>query len=148
MRPAQYAPLFVVLLLTRTVFAEPPQVRAIPEGPDVITAVKKGEPAPYAGQLLDPATALRFANWIEQYRAALQIESEFQTALRTVEVALWRQKFDASETKYKVVVEADQKTLAELRAKADRPFYDSPWFGFALGVGVAAAGGLALVVAK
>jgi uncharacterized protein YdiU (UPF0061 family) len=143
----RYAVTLAALLVTRTAFAEPPKVRSIPEGPDVIQAVKKGEPAPYAGQLFDPPTALRFVNWIEQYRALVRIEEETQRALREAEVNLWRQKFDASEARYKVVVEADQKALAELRAKTDRPFYDSPWFGFALGVGVAAAGGLALVVA-
>ncbi len=143
----RYAVILAALLVTRPALAEPPRVRSIPEGPDVITAVRKGEPAPYAGQLFDPATALRFVNWIEQYRALVRIEEETQRALREAEVNLWRQKFDASEAKYKVVVEADQKALAELRTKADRPFYDSPWFGLALGVGLTAAGGLALAIA-
>ena len=45
-----------------------PQVVTYPPGDDKIAVVHKGDPAPYAGQLFEDNTALRWATWLQQYR--------------------------------------------------------------------------------
>lgn len=45
-----------------------PAVVTYPPGEDNIVPVRKGEAAPYAGQLFDDATALRYAMWLQQYK--------------------------------------------------------------------------------
>lgn len=45
-----------------------PQVVTYPPGDDKIAVVKKGDPAPYTGQLFEDNTALRWATWLQQYR--------------------------------------------------------------------------------
>lgn len=46
-----------------------PQVATYPPGDDKIVVVRKGDAAPYAGQLFEDSTALRWAVWLQQYRA-------------------------------------------------------------------------------
>lgn len=74
-----------LLLTTSVVHADPrvrlvpplelkyvaPPLEAIPPGDDVITPVKKGEPAPYQGQLMDTPTALRWLHFLQQARLRL-----------------------------------------------------------------------------
>ena len=63
----------VASLLPSTALAEKPplpepQVVTYPPGDDKIVVVKKGDPAPYTGQLFEDNTALRWATWLQQYR--------------------------------------------------------------------------------
>lgn len=65
--------LLVVLTLSATGLAEEsklptPQVLTYPPGDDKIAVVRKGEVAPYTGQLFEDNTALRWAVWLQQYR--------------------------------------------------------------------------------
>lgn len=46
-----------------------PQVVTYPPGEDKIAVIRKGDPAPYTGQLFEDNTALRWAVWLQQYKA-------------------------------------------------------------------------------
>jgi hypothetical protein len=64
----------IVLLLPAVALAEQPQlptpqVVTYPPGDDKITVVRKGDPVPYTGQLFEDNTALRWAVWLQQYKA-------------------------------------------------------------------------------
>lgn len=43
-----------------------------PDGPDTIVALKLNQPAPFAGQLLETATAIRWVNYLEQAKLRLR----------------------------------------------------------------------------
>lgn len=85
---------FVAVLLIPSIAlaAEPPytlpplvpdlkvELSSIPAGEDHIVSVTKGAPAPFSGQLFSNETALRWGNWLEQYR--LQVPMLLQTQER------------------------------------------------------------------
>lgn len=51
-----------------------PPIQTIPMGNDRIVPLKKGTAAPFSGQLYDPQTALRWANWLSQMRTRLVLD--------------------------------------------------------------------------
>lgn len=65
--------LLVAFLCSSTALAEQPlpapQVVTYPPGEDKISVIRKGDPAPYTGQLFEDNTALRWAVWLQQYKA-------------------------------------------------------------------------------
>lgn len=69
-------------------------VEAIPPGPDKVQPLKLHEPAPYEGMLFDYSTALRWGNWLQQYKLRLKID------------------VDAEQQKCAVKLDAADKTLA------------------------------------
>jgi hypothetical protein len=63
----------LTILFPAVALAEPPQLPApqvvtYPPGDDKITVVRKGDQAPYTGQLFEDNTALRWAVWLQQYK--------------------------------------------------------------------------------
>lgn len=135
-----------VLTSTLPVWADD-SIQTIPPGEDKISPLKKGEVAPYDGQLFDNYTALRWGNWLLQYKLRLRIDVEYQKKLWDADVELWKKKYEISETKYTVVTADYQKKVAALetqvekyRAEVESPaWYRSPITGFVLGVVVTGA---------
>jgi hypothetical protein len=117
-------------------------IRAIPEGADKIVVVRKGSPAPFDGQLFDNPTALRWGNWLLQYKFRLASDVGYEQTLRQLDGKMWEQRLLIADEKYKTVTLDYQKQVAALnesivkyRTELDNPpWYKSPWFGFTLGV--------------
>jgi hypothetical protein len=135
--------LVLLTFLPRLALADPPApVTAVPPGDDVITVVKKGDPAPYTGQLFDQATALRWANFLQQYKFRLGADVDLQKKLDDADLTLQKQLLVIEQQKYvRVTDELQAKNVALQKQLADPPFYDRVWFGVALG---AVAMGLAV----
>ncbi len=130
--------LIILSMLPLQAFAQP--VPTIPPGEDVITSVKKGDPAPYSGQIFDMNTSIRWANWLVMYKERLKLDVEAQQKICKAETELRDKKLAFEEEKYKRVV-TDLET--KLKAAEDPPFYRTFAFGFGVGV----VGTLAVVVA-
>lgn len=87
-----------------------PEVVTYPPGEDNITAVKKGEAAPYAGQLFDENTSLRWAMWLQQYK--LRYGLDLKATQESCQVLV---KYSAE---YRAIEsERNKKSEADLRAR-------------------------------
>lgn len=138
------AALLLVTTISPASFADPSGVgvQDIPPGTDKISPLRKGEPAPYDGQLFDNATSLRWGNWLLQYKLRLTADVEFERKVRAADVQLWTQRYDISEQKYTTVTRDYQEKVAALSSQVmtlqlevnNPPWYRSPWFGFTAGV--------------
>ena len=136
------AAILTLALSLRTSTAHGQDVMDIPPGEDVIAAVKKGQPAPFDGQIFDINTALRWANWLDQYQAKLkaiqtkeralcQSQLEYQAELDLLEIdELKALNIDLKE-RLKRSETAKAQAEYELNHTA---WYESVWFGVALGV--------------
>lgn len=130
---------FLALCLSISLIASPLHAQTkpvvdVPPGEDNIVVVKKGEPAPFTGQLFDPSTALRWANWLEQYKLRLRTDVELEQKKAELGVALWQQKYSIQKDFYEQQLTLSLRTQNELLAKAnDTPWYRSVWFGVTLG---------------
>lgn len=110
-------------------------VTSIPPGPDTIIPIKKGTPAPMDGQLFDDPTALRWGNWLMQYKSLVKNNKELDQQVCSAQVDLQATKLKNLQTQYDTVTADLQKKLdAAQAAEANPPFYKT--FTFGLGVGV------------
>jgi len=120
----------------------PTALQDIPPGPDHIVPVRKGDPVPFEGQLYDNATALRWGNWLLQYKFHLAADVQLQKKLGDADTELWRKKYELMEEKYKVVATDYQGQVAHWQTETARyrteaenpPWYRTPLMGFAMGV--------------
>jgi hypothetical protein len=98
--------------------------------------------APFDGQFFDNNTALRWGNWLSQYKFRLKLDVDYQKKLGDADVELWKKKYDLEENRYMVVTGDYQKQVAKLEndmAKYKDEALNPPWyrtttFGFILGV--------------
>lgn len=134
------AALFLLLASVRPAAAEdapkPLPIVAVPEGKDNIVVIHKGDPAPFTGQLFDQPSALRWANWLEQYKYRLGADVAFQKNYdQTIIDALKKQISDAQQQNGQL-----QKDLGSARADIlNPPFYRALWFGIVIGMVIAGA---------
>jgi hypothetical protein len=119
------------------------QLEPIPPGPDRFTAVQKDEAVPFSGQLFDPATALRWANYLEQYRVGVQLCEKTSEKLRVLDEQYWasvvRAEVDASEevkTDLRSRLKKVEEENAKLQGKLEKgqPWYNTRGFGIVVGV--------------
>ena len=109
----------------------------VPAGPDVITAMKKGDVATHDGQLFDQATAIRWANFLQQANTRLKLDPLYQYKVDQVEVDALKKTIEIEQERYRAVSAELQVRLTEAQKEAaNPPFYKT--FGFGMGVGVAA----------
>lgn len=114
----------------------------IPPGEDVIAAVKKGQPAPFDGQIFDISTALRWANWLNQYKAKLDAVEKKERALCQSQLE-YQQELDLLEIdelkslnldlKMRLKRSEDKRSQAEYDLN-HTAWYESVWFGMVVGV--------------
>lgn len=124
-----------LLLYTGTSFAQ--EVAAVPPGTDQIVPVKKGEPAPFDGQLFDNNTSLRWANWLVQYKGLVKTNHDLDQKVCAADTKLADTKYDLLQQQYNTVTADLQKKLTAAQTEAANP----PWyrtFGFGVAVGVVA----------
>lgn len=112
-----------------------PAVIPIPPGKDVIEPIAKGKPAPFDGQIFDNDTALRWANYLEQYKLRLKIDNLYQLKVCEITTKYNDDVLKIEKDKYTTVVTDLEKRLAKAEKERDNPpFYNTPWFGIGLGV--------------
>jgi len=132
--------LLALLLAPQLAMAQTPvspqskPVEAIPPGEDRIELVLEGKPAPYTGQLFDNETAMRWANWLVQYKYRLQLDVQEQQSICAVRTESLRKEILVEQDKYAKVAEAYDQKLAEVAEAAETSWYETPWIGFVSGV--------------
>ena len=127
----------LLLLLPRLAWADPPApVVAVPPGDDVIVPMKKGDSAPFMGQLFDQATALRWANYLQQYKLRLQTDVDYQKKYDGAELAFQQKQLELERAQYAKVTEELQAKLntAQTALSAGPPWYKTADVGFVVGV--------------
>ncbi len=139
----------VVLLIACTAKAQvlPPvpefKLEAIPAGEDKIVVAYEGKPAPFTGQLFDGATALRWANYLQQYKLQAPLVLETQKQLYLAELSYRDQVLVLERESSKKVQDDFMARLKSLEAKnavlqaelaKGPPWYASRDFGIVLGV--------------
>lgn len=142
----------LVFLMPAIVLAQTP-IQTVPPGEDKITVLPKGEKAPYSGQLFDDPTALRWANWLQQYKIRLKADVEREQKMCVARMGYYK-KLNKIEKERNQKIEADLrlrlKRAEEARMKAEHearnpPWYESRTFGIIVGViGTSAVFGLSI----
>lgn len=136
-----------LLLFVGTAHAQ--DVTAIPAGQDQIVPVKKGEPAPFEGQLFDNNSALRWGNWLLQYKALVKNNKELDQKICQADVDLGQKKYDLAQQEYtRVTAELQDKLKKAEDALANPPWYRTQGFGAAVGIlaTVLVIGGTAAII--
>jgi len=105
-----------VVLLPAVASAQTPPIQTIPAGDDKIEPVHKGQPAPFDGQLYDSMTALRWANWLQQYKYRLVWDVEKSQSVCSVEKRYRDELLKAEETRATTV----EKDLRERLARSEQ----------------------------
>lgn len=132
----------IILLVVLTSANAYGQVQAIPPGADDIRELKLKEPAPIAGMLYSPETALRWANYLEQFKKLLplsvQKERDLCQASLTLQDKTNQAARTADATKLKTTISLLQdveKKNTELSSSLNNPaFWDTRDFGLVAGV--------------
>lgn len=122
-------------------------IRDIPPGEDRIVVLQQGEKAPFTGQLYDSNTALRWANWLLQYKFRLKTDVDYIKSLWDADVRYTKSLLEIEKNKYLQVTTDYQKQTAEHQTTIlklqeelrNPPFYRSVWFGVLLGVVITGA---------
>lgn len=138
-----------MLLAVNEARADGTDVVNIPAGADKIIPMRKGEAAPVDGQLFDNDTALRWANWLVQYKTVVKQNAEMQKRLCQIDVNLANEKLLIEQDKNKKIIpDLEAKLAAAKEASEHPPFYKTATFGLAVGATIAslAAVGIAIAV--
>jgi hypothetical protein len=129
-RSLQVSCTIATLLLHSNLALADGDVSNIPAGNDTIIPVHKGEPSPIDGQVFDNDTALRWANWLVQYKALTKMNYTLQKNLCAVDMGLLQKKLEIEESKYDKVTKDLEGKLSKAE---DPPFYKTFWFGATVG---------------
>lgn len=125
----------LLVLWPATALGQTTPLEPVPPGDDVIVSVKKGDPAPLAGQLFDQATAIRWGNYLQQCKTRLVADVELQKKVDEAQITYLNQVLTLEREKYKQVVGDYQLRLGKAEAEVlSPPFYKTVWFGMTLGV--------------
>lgn len=130
------------LLLSSTALAQSQPVQDIPPGDDRIVPLEEGEEAPFTGQLFDQPTALRWGNWLLQYKHRLKWDVEQEKKVCEVELdyrdrLLQVEKERASKVEKDLMLRLERAEKARLAAEEEArnpSWYNTREFGVVLGV--------------
>ena len=118
------------------------QIQPIPAGEDKIVPLRKGEPAPYTGQLYSPETALRWANWLQQYQlqTPLLLGTQRQVCIAEIRyrdsvIRIDQEKFEQLEKDRMDRIARLEEQNAKLQGELSKgpAWYDSRGFGIVIG---------------
>lgn len=119
--------------------SSPRLVLTYPTGEDRIEVLEAGEMAPYAGQLFDNDTALRWALWLSQYRERYMLDLQAQERVHQEELSYQARLLSLEQERAREVAQDLKERLAasqaaRLKAEAelvDPPFFKRPstWYG-------------------
>ena len=133
----------IAFLMPAIVLAQTP-IRTLPTGEDKIVVLPKGKEAPYDGQLFDNATALRWANWLQQYKLRLSEDVKMEIELCKVRMDYKDKVLEIEKDRGKTI-ELDLRTRLrrseETRLLAEEAYRNPPWYNgrtFGVVVGVVA----------
>lgn len=121
---------------------DPAPLISVPDGEDKIASVQQGQPAPFTGQLFDPGTALRWANYLQQARLRLREDVLYERRVCNANLDYMGQRLDLEVT-YNEAIESDlrdrvlhlEQRNQDLAAEIQDPgFFRSPGFWFGVGV--------------
>lgn len=127
--------------------ADAQEVTSVPPGNDQIVPMKKGEPAPFEGQLFDNNTALRWGNWLLQYKALVKNNHDLDQKICTADVDLQHKKIELLQRQYdQVTGELQAKLTVAQTELANPPWYRTVPFGIVVGVVATVAVGLSTAV--
>jgi hypothetical protein len=148
--------LFFLVLAPIARAEDVPVVQDIPPGVDQIEVIMQGKPAPFTGQLYSQETALRWANWLGQYRLRLVQDVDYEKRVCAANLS-YKDAVNKAEADRDKAIQDDLRTRimrleqynAKLNDKINNPsFFRTAEFGFivgilgsaavALGVGIAA----------
>lgn len=137
------ASLFSLAALAEVTPLPAPQVVTYPPGDDKVVVVKKGDPAPYQGQLFDDNTALRWAMWLQQYKAryGLDMKAEQDTCKVKLDHAgalagIEAERASKVEEEFRGRLAATEAQRIKLEEELRNPgFFKQPGFWYGLGVG-------------
>jgi hypothetical protein len=133
--------------------ASHPPVEAIPLGEDKIVSLSAGQEAPFGGQLFDPSTAIRWGNWLMQYKYRLVWDVELEQKVCTEEktyrdslLVIEKDRAEKVETSLRTALrESEKERLEAEEAARNPPWYSTMEFGMVMGA-VVTAGVVALAV--
>ena len=132
-----------LLFLSPSAYAQELQLEAIPPGDTRIEVLRKGEPAPYDGQLFDDATALRWANWLQQASLLYQLDVEAEQKKTYMTTRYYEHRLRLSQEHYNETVAYYSERLKKIEEESrNPPWYRTVWFGAAMGGAAALAVGL------
>ncbi len=136
-----------MLLAVNDARADGADVVNIPAGVDKIIPMRKGEASPIEGQLFDNDTALRWANWLVQYKQLVKSNAEMQRRICEIDVGVANQKLEIEKEKSQKVIPDLEKKLAKAQDEAQNPpFYKTFWFGATMGTTVTAVATIAVAL--
>lgn len=128
-----------LVTLARTASADPVEtapLTPIPPGPDVIVPLRRGDPAPVDGQLFDQATAVRWANFLQQAQLRLKLDVAYQHKVDAVTIRALQDELGVEKKKYEqVTADLNSKIQVAQQEAQNPPFYKTFWFGASLGAG-------------
>lgn len=128
----------VIFLLHAPVAAQDSPPR-IPPGEDVTAALERGAPAPYRGVLLDVDTSIRHIHAMEWLQYRLTLERDTHAAAMIAIEGSYERQLTASSASYEREIEGLRADLLEeaallQQASQPDPFWETPGFGFVMGV--------------
>lgn len=110
-------------------------VEAVPPGPDVIVPLKKGDPAPFSGQLFDNPTATRWGNYLIQYDKKSRLELTYQQKYYSLQIDYYKALLTVEKDKYDKATLLLEKKIVTVEWERDHPpWYRTTWFGVIVGV--------------
>ncbi len=143
-----------LLLVPQLAWAGSPPVKEIPPGEDIIVPVKKGQPAPIDGQVFSPDTAVRWANWLQQYRLRLDWDVQYaedvckeETGYRDKLLTIEKERGASTEKSLRdELLKSEQgRIAAEQEVRDGPPWYNTTEFGIVVGT-VITVGAVALSI--
>ena len=144
----------LLLLVPQLAWAEAQPVKEIPAGEDIIVPIKKGQPAPFDGQLFDANTALRWGNFLQQYKLRLDWDVKYaedvckeETSYRDKLLVISKEQSAATEKSLRdELVKSEKGRLdAEAVVRDGPPWYNTTEFGMVVGTAIT-AGAFALSI--
>lgn len=92
-----------------------------------VTPLRKGEPAPYEGQLLSPRKAVAIWRGVDDCQTHLDLSLEQQRAIEGMRHQYWTDRLKLHEKHWQVKIDLLQRELDTALKAQKQPFWEKPW---------------------